>query len=398
MRKSVYSSIILKKGKEEPVLRKHPWIFSGAIAHSEGEVQAGDIVAVLSHDRKLLGYGLLEEGSIAVKMISFGTSPIEKDFWQKKFETAFSLRKALGLTNNSSTTAYRFINSEGDGMPGLVADYYNGVMVFQAQSTGMQILLHTLAESLLSVYPNHLKAIYSKPAEYTNYSVKNNNLNEGFLWGNAENAVIKENGFQFEVDFMKGQKTGFFLDQRENREMMRKYAIGRSVLNCFCYTGAFSVYAFGGGAIRVDSVDSSGTAIENCERNLQLNGFDAFPHSCIKADALKYLDDMKEEYDLIILDPPAFAKHSHQKANAVRAYRHINRLAIRKAKPGSFLFTFSCSQVIDSSLFSGIILSAAIEAEREVKLLHHLTQGPDHPVSIFHPEGEYLKGILLYIF
>lgn len=379
-------------------MRRHPWIFSGAIARKEGNISTGDMVAVADFKGKILGYGLYEEGSLQVRMIGFGERIPDQAFWRDKLLLAYNLRKALGLTNHPSTNAYRLIHAEGDGFPGLVADIYNGVLVMQAQTPGMYRLLPQLTALLPEVLDDKLQAVYSKPAEYAtrfNPSLKDA---QGWLWGKRNEEVeILENGNRFVVDIATGQKTGFFLDQRENRWLVAQYSAGRRVLNCFSYSGGFSVYALRAGAALVHSVDSSRKAIEACRKNLSFNGFDTETHACIESDAMQFLARMDNDYDLLILDPPAFAKHLNQKSKALKAYRYINRLALTKARPGSFLFTFSCSQVVDTEAFRSVVLSAAIEAGRDVKIMHVLRQPPDHPVSIYQPETEYLKGLVVYI-
>ena len=389
--------IILHKGREESVLRRHPWIFSGAIWRREGDLHPGDLVEVCDYRGSTLGYGLYEEGSLQVRMVVFGQKNPDTDLWREKLLHAYELRRALGLVGNDLTNAFRFIHAEGDGFPGLVADFYNGVLVMQAQTPGMYRLLPQLAGILPEVLGDSLQAVYSKPAEYaTRYDPDLKN-SQGFLWGTAGAVEILENGHRFLVDYFTGQKTGFFIDQRDNRSLVARYAEGRRVLNCFSYSGGFSVYALKAGAALVHSVDSSAKAIEACRENLVLNGFDPEVHLCIEADALQFLARMDDQYDFIVLDPPAFAKHISQRAKAIKAYRYINRLAISRARPGSFLFTFSCSQVVDAEAFRGMVLSAAIEAGRDVAVLHTLRQPPDHPVSIFQPETEYLKGLVLFI-
>lgn len=379
-------------------MRRHPWIFSGAIARKEGSISTGDMVAVADFKGKILGYGLYEEGSLQVRMIGFGERLPEKAFWKEKLLSAYHLRKVLGLTDNPSTNAYRLIHAEGDGFPGLVADFYNGVLVMQAQTPGMYRLLPQLTALLPEIMGDKLRAVYSKPAEYAMRFDPSLKEAQGWLWGKMDEEVeILENGNRFAVDIATGQKTGFFLDQRENRWLVAQYAYGRRVLNCFSYSGGFSVYALRAGAALVHSVDSSRKAIEACRENLSLNGFDPETHACIEADALEFLARIDNDYDLLILDPPAFAKHLNQKSKALKAYRYINRLALSKARPNSFLFTFSCSQVVDAEAFRSVVLSAAIEVGRDVKILHVLRQPPDHPVSIFQPEAEYLKGLVVYI-
>ncbi|MGC8864274.1 MAG: class I SAM-dependent rRNA methyltransferase [Bacteroidales bacterium] len=393
----MYPVIILHKGREDSVMRRHPWIFSGAIARKEGDLSVGDLVAVADFKGKTLGYGLYEEGSLQVRMIGFGEQTPDEAFWGEKLLSAYHLRKSLGLTDNPQTNTYRLIHAEGDGFPGLVADYYNGVLVLQAQTPGMYRLLPQITHLLPGVLGNKLQAVYSKPAEYATRFDSALRDSQGLLWGEMDEIEILENGHRFKVDIVLGQKTGFFLDQRENRWLVAQYAAGRRVLNCYSYSGGFSVYALKAGATLVHSVDSSRKAIEACRSNLVLNGFDPETHVCIEADAMEFLARMDNDYDLLILDPPAFAKHLNQKSKALKAYRYINRLALSKARPGSFLFTFSCSQVVDTESFRSTVLSAAIEVGRDVKILHVLRQPPDHPVNIFQPESEYLKGLMVYI-
>lgn len=390
--------IILHKGREASVLRRHPWIFSGAVWRREEDIQPGDIVEVCDFRGHTLGYGLYEEGSLQVRMVDFGVKEPDESLWNAKLLHAYQLRQNLGLIDNEKTNAFRFIHAEGDGFPGLVADYYNGVLVMQAQTPGMFRLLPLLSNLLPGIFGNKLKAVYSRAAEYATRSQPSLKEAQGFIWGHVDRVDILENGLRFWVDYVSGQKTGFFIDQRDNRSLVARYALGRKVLNCFSYSGGFSIYALNAGATLVHSVDSSAKAVEACRQNLLINGYDPDVHSCIEADVMEYLARMDDRYDLIILDPPAFAKHLHQKAKAIKAYRYINRLAISRARPGSFLFTFSCSQVVDMETFRGMVLSASIEAGRDVVVLHTLRQPPDHPVSIFQPESEYLKGLALYIF
>lgn len=379
-------------------MRRHPWIFSGAIARREGSISTGDVVAVTDFKGKILGYGLYEEGSLQVRMIGFGERVPDEAFWREKILSAYNIRKALGLTDHPLTNAYRLIHAEGDGFPGLVADFYHGVLVMQAQTPGMYRLLPRLTALLPEILGDKLRAVYSKPAEYALRFDPSLKEAQGWLWGESNEEVeILENGNRFVVDIATGQKTGFFLDQRENRWLVAQYSAGRRVLNCFSYSGGFSVYALRAGAALVHSVDSSRKAIEACRENLSLNEFDPDTHACIEADAMQFLSRMDNDYDLLILDPPAFAKHLNQKSKALKAYRYINRLALSKARPDSFLFTFSCSQVVDTETFRSVVLSAAIEVGRDVKILHILRQPPDHPVSIFQPEAEYLKGLVVYI-
>jgi len=392
-----FPTIVLHSGKEQALLRRHPWVFSGAIRKTSPGLQPGDIVAVTSSLGDILGYGFYEDGSLAIKMFAFGEATINELFWQEKIAKALRLRKYLGMTDSSVTNAYRIVNAEGDRMPGLVADFYNGVVVLQAQSRGMEALLGIFTKALERILGDQLQAVYCKPPSYAGRDARTSQPQEGFLTGHAGAVEIIENSCRFEVDFVEGQKTGFFLDQRENRLLLRHYAKGRKVLNTYSYTGGFTINALTGGARNVHSVDTSRRAIEGCNRNVELNGFGPGVHEAFVMDAMNYLDSMQPVYDLIVLDPPAFAKHNDQRRNAIHAYRHINRHAIAGIHPGGILFTFSCSQVLNHDMFQSVVLSAAIEAGREVTILHHLRQPADHPVSLFHPEGEYLKGLVLYV-
>lgn len=389
-----FAQISLRQGKELPVKRFHPWIFSGAIQKMP-KLAAGDMVEVLSWHGELLGYGFYEAGSLAVKLFSFGEKP-EGDFWLRKFQAAYRLREAAGLTHHISTNAYRLIFSEGDGMPGLIVDFYNGTAVIQANSVGMYGMRHHFTDCLKQLYGPALKTVYDKSAETLRKQANVLSV-DGCLYGEACCDEILEHGSQFKIDIAGGQKTGFFLDQRDNRALVAQYASGRRVLNTYCYTGGFSVAALHGGATLVHSVDSSKRAIELTAGNLQLNGFDPQVHVAIPVDAMQYLDQMKPEWDLIVLDPPAFAKHLSQRHKALAAYRHINREAIRNLASGGLLFTFSCSQVVDQLQFDAIVMAAAIEAGRQVRVTRHLGHPADHPVSIFHAEGHYLKGLMLFV-
>ncbi len=423
--------IILKPGKESAVARFHPWIFSGAIDQTEGAPREGDIVEVLSARKEFLALGHYLPGSIAVKIFSFEAVEVNDDFWKSKIKTAYQFRVRLGLTKGSIANAYRLVFSEGDLLPGLIIDYYNGVAVIQAHSIGMHRLLPVFTEVLREVYGENLIAVYDKSSETMEKSklitrnsklfLKTDNPDrqasvssaapsstrplahpsttspDHFLIGTSGPVEIEETGHRFLVDFMHGQKTGFFLDQRGNRMFAQFYAKGKSVLNAFCYSGAFSVYALKGGATRVHSIDSSRQAIEWTDENIRLNGCDESKHRSEVADVKRFLVETREKYDMIILDPPAFAKTHHVTNNALHAYVHINAEAMKRLKPGGVLFTFSCSQPISREMFRSAIQSAAIETGRQVRLLHQLSQGPDHPVDICHPEGEYLKGLILAV-
>ncbi len=392
----VTGKIFLGKGRDEAVRRFHPWIFSGAIQKAEGKPEDGDVVEVFDNSGNYLATGHACTGSIAVKLFHFGPERPGNNFWAAKLAKALRLRQDTGFTGNPGNNAYRLVFSEGDGMPGLVIDFYNGVAVVQAHSTGMYLLRHELAEALKQVYGNDLIAVYDKSAEALGKSGAQSD-GDGFLYGTSGQIEILENGHKFSIDFVNGQKTGFFLDQRDNRALLGHYAKGRKVLNLFCYTGGFSVYALAAGASHVTSLDSSRKAMDTLETNLQLNGFGGNQHESIVADAKSYLGTMPEDFDLIVLDPPAFAKHHADRHKALQGYRFINASAMKKIKPGGMLFTFSCSQAINREMFSSMAMSAALEAGRNAQILHHLGHSADHPVSIFHPEGEYLKGLVLRV-
>jgi len=381
-----YPGLRLKPGKEAAVKRRHPWLFSGAVASREGNPEEGDIVEIRSSSGEYLATGHFAKGSICAKLFAFEPAEIDRGFWKKKTEAAFLLRRALGLTESPLTNAYRLVNSEGDGLPGLIIDFYNGVAVLETQSAGMARIKEMIAGILKELYGEQLKAVYDKsdPAP-------------GYLLGSPQTGLIKETGHTFLVDWEQGQKTGFFLDQRSNRMFAQFYARDKKVLNAFCYSGAFSVYALKGGASRVHSVDTSGPALRWAEENIRLNGIDPSLHLLIDADIKQYLVRTNESYEMIILDPPAFAKTHRVSHNALQAYIHINAAAMKKLVPGGLLFTFSCSQAISREMFRSALYTAALEAGRNVQLLHHLSQGPDHPVSIYHPEGEYLKGLILLV-
>lgn len=380
--------IILKKGKDASLLRKHHWVFSGAIAKGFGSFQNGDIVSVYNEKNNFIAKGYYNSGSIAVKILSFDDTEINQDFFNELFQRAYDYRNKLGLINNSSTNCFRLIHAEGDGIPGLMIDYYNGHIVVQSHHEFINEHLDLIKNSLLQLFPN-VVTIYVKNTFKTNQE-------NYFLHGNSEKTIVTENNIQFEVDWVKGQKTGLFLDQRINRNLLGEYARNKKVLNTFCYTGGFSLYAMMNNAIQVDSVDYSKWAIEQLENNIQLNKCKV-PVNNVCDDALDYLSKMGGEYDVIILDPPAFAKSISAKHNAIMAYKRINQLAIKKIQKGGILFTYSCSQVVDKYTFNQTVLSAAIEAKRNVKILHQLHQPPDHPINIFHPETEYLKGLVLYV-
>lgn len=386
----------LKKGKEISVQRFHPWIFSGAIHRLEGEVTDGCWVEVTDFRNSTLGFGHYQHGSIAVRLLSFGKETPPSDFWQAKLSAAFSLRKSAGLPD-SETNAFRLIHGEGDGLPGLIIDDYAGVMVVQAHSAGMHLDRHLIADGLREALADRVTTIYYKSQSTLPGKVKDERPDE-FLFGDpVPGNVILENGNKFHVDWLEGQKTGFFLDQRENRKLLGSFSKGKNVLNTFCYTGGFSVYALQRGASLVHSVDASQKAIDLSVKNIDLNGFDPGIHKCYATDVFDFFKNAEDEYDIIVLDPPAFAKHRDARHQAVRGYQRLNTEAMRAIRPGGILFTFSCSQVVDRKLFYDTIVSSAIQAGRQISVLHHLSQPADHPVSIFHPEGEYLKGLVLYV-
>ncbi|MBS4060580.1 MAG: class I SAM-dependent rRNA methyltransferase [Bacteroidetes bacterium] len=396
LNKNSYPVIKLQKGKDEAVKRFHPWIFSGAIQQIPKQLSAGEIVFVLDHQEQLLGTAFYEGGNIALKMLSFSKEVIDYNFWLRKISVALKLREQLGLLNNASTTAWRLVHSEGDGLPGLIVDIYGTTAVFQAQSAGMYLHRNAIASAIVELMQGQIKAVYDKSAEALERMDKTAGLNE-YIIGEAGDNIVLENGLSFFVDWERGQKTGFFLDQRDARSMLKKYSAGRKVLNTFSYSGGFSVAALKGDAEFVVSVDSSKKAIELCDRNIQLNEFES-RHQSVCAETKKYLEIMNPaDFDVIVLDPPAFAKNHHNRHKGLQGYKYINFEAIRKIAPGGLLFTFSCSQAVDRQSFQSIVMAAAIETGRSVQLLHHLSQPPDHPVSIYHPEGAYLKGLVLRV-
>lgn len=392
-----FAKVILKPKKEESLQRFHPWVFSGAIQKIAGSPKEGDIVDVYSCNGEYCATGHYQIGSIAVRIFTFEKTEPGKSFWTEKLRRAYEMRRAIGLAESSDTDAYRLIHGEGDFMPGLVIDIYNKTAVMQAHSVGMHNIRQELAEGLIEVFGGKLENVYYK-SESTLPFKANIDTEDGYLIGKDDkNYIATENGLKFQADWLKGQKTGFFIDQRENRALLEKYAKGRSVLNMFCYTGGFSFYALRGGAKEVHSVDSSAKAIELTKKNVELNFADCQNHEAYAVDAFKYLDDMQDRYDLIILDPPAFAKHRDVLRNALQGYKKLNAKAFEKIKPGGILFTFSCSQAVSKEQFRLAVFSAAAISGRNVKILHQLTQPADHPVSIYHPEGEYLKGLVLYV-
>lgn len=393
---NTYAKIVLKPGKEQSIKRLHPWIFSGAIRKMEGTPQEGDMVEVFSNEGEFLAMGHYQIGSIALRLFSFRQVTPDSDFWKRKIQNAYDLRKALNLTESEETNVYRLIHGEGDGMPGLIVDYYNGLVVMQMHSIGMYRLREQIASVIREIYGNNLRAVYDKSESTLPFKANLGARNE-FLYGDQATAEVRENNFRFEVEVTTGQKTGFFIDQRDNRQLLAQYSAGKRVLNMFCYTGGFSVYALGGGAGLVHSVDSSAPVIALTEKNVSLNSGHDGRHTAFNADAFDFLNSLHEEYDVIVLDPPAFAKRMDALNNALQGYKRLNAKAIEQIRSGGILFTFSCSQVVTKENFRKSVFAAAANTGRHVRILHQLTQPPDHPVSIYHPEGEYLKGLVLQV-
>lgn len=397
MKSPLYPVIKLRKGKDEAVRRHHPWIFSGAIETAAPNLQAGDIVSVVDSKNEILGTGFAEAGNIAIKILSFSNRKIDNTFWQERLKKAFELRKMMGLTNNVSTNCYRLVHSEGDNLPGLIIDIYGKTAVVQAQTEGMALNVKTISDALMTIEGLDIDSVYNKSSEAMQRMGKDA-VEDGYIIGNKSDDFVLENDSRFLIDWEEGQKTGFFLDQRNNRELVRQLAKDKTVLNTFCYTGGFSVTALHGGAKKVVSIDCSKKAIAACEKNISLNGFDINKNPSIAEDAKLFLQNMKKDkFDLIILDPPAFAKNHRSLHKGLQGYKFINHEAITKIKEGGLLFTFSCSQAVDKAQFQSIVMAAAIETGRKVQILYQLDQPEDHPVNIFHPEGAYLKGLVLKI-
>jgi len=386
--------VLLKNKKEASLKRKHPWVFSGAIDKLIGEIQDGDLVAVYSKNKDFLGWGHYFNGSISVRIISFEDEKPDDDFWAKKIKIAQQLRASIGLIPNSTTNCFRLVNGEGDGLPGLVIDIYNKTAVVQCHTIGMYRSIEEIKKALQTIFKDDLECIFNKSSETTprSYGIQNK-----FELGNQTTTNIIENSCKFEIDFVEGQKTGFFLDQRVNRSILAKYCKNKKVLNAFCYTGGFSIYALNAKAKMVHSVDASASAIEKLEHNLVLNEIESSRHTSYTSDVLKFLKTEEAAYDIIILDPPAYAKSQFKKHKAVQAYKRLNAMALDKLGSGAMLFTFSCSRVIDPELFYRTIQSAAIEVGKDIKVVEWLSQGPDHPISIYHSEGKYLKGLVLIV-
>lgn len=393
----MYKSIYLKKGKEESLRRFHPWVFSGAIAHSgDCEVADGDIVRVLTNAGEFIAVGMFQIGSIAVRVLSFSDVTIDTEFFASRIQAAFNMRRAVGIADNPHNNTYRLVHGEGDMLPGLVIDCYGPTAVMQAHCVGMHVMRHEICEALVIVMGERILNVYYKSDTTLPFKADIEHENS-FIYGGDGNDIAVENGLKFHVDWLKGQKTGFFVDQRDNRRLLETYSKGRSVLNMFCYTGGFSVYAMRGGAELVHSVDSSAKAIELTNRNVEENFGADSRHKAFCEDAFKFLDANDGKYDLIVLDPPAFAKHRAALHNALKGYTRLNVKGLQRIKPGGILFTFSCSQVVTKENFRNAVFTASVQANRKVRILHQLHQPADHPINIYHPEGEYLKGLVLYV-
>lgn len=391
-----FPKVILKSGRDRSLKRYHLWVFSGAVKKIEGKPEDGDIVEVFSTGGEYLATGHFQNGTIVVRIFSFEPTDAGMDFWKKKFEKALQLRLKLGFGHNDQTNVFRFVHGEGDGLPGLIIDYYNGVAVLQAYSVGMWRHRSLFAEILMEMKDLPLRAVYDKSRNSLDMA-SNEGESEKFLAGTAERALVRENGHRFEVDFREGQKTGFFIDQRENRLLLGNYCKNKKVANIYSYTGGFSVYAAAGGASLIDSVDASEKAIVLAEKNMQMNFGNQSRHRVFAMEAFDFFSRSAETYDIIVLDPPAFAKHRRNLNNALIAYRRINEAAMRKLSPGGLLFTFSCSQVVNKMDFRKVVFSASVSTGRSAMIIHQLSQPGDHPVNIYHPEGEYLKGLVVYV-
>ena len=392
----MYKTITLKKGKDESLKRFHPWVFSGAIKHCEDGIDEGDTVRVIKENGDFIAIGHYQVGSIAVRVLSFEEIEIDDDFFTERLVMAFAMRKSIGVADNPANNTYRLVHGEGDNLPGLVIDCYGETAVMQAHSVGMHVCRNIIAKVLMNVMGERIKNVFYKSETTLPFKAELGQEN-GFIYGKSENNTAVENGLKFHVDWLKGQKTGFFIDQRENRSLLERYSKGKTILNMFCYTGGFSVYAMRGGARVVHSVDSSAKAIELTNANVGLNFPEDKRHVAYCEDAFKFLDKADDVYDLIILDPPAFAKHRNALHNALKGYTRLNLKAMQRIRPGGILFTFSCSQVVTKDNFRNAVFTAAALAGREVRILHQLHQPADHPINIYHPEGEYLKGLVLYV-
>ena len=392
----MYKNIYLKHRKDESLKRFHPWVFSGAIHHMDKDVAEGDTVRVITAEGNFVAVGHYQIGTITVRVLSFDDITIDDHFWRSKIEQAVAVRESIGIVNRKDNNTYRLVHGEGDNLPGLVIDCYGSTAVMQAHSVGMHVCREQICKALVDVMGNRIKNVYYKSETTLPFKAELGQEN-GFIYGGTDNNTTVENGLKFHVDWLKGQKTGFFVDQRENRLLLEYYAKGRSVLNMFCYTGGFSVYAMRGGARIVHSVDSSAKAIELTNLNVNTNFPGDNRHESFCDDAFKYLDENDKKYDLIVLDPPAFAKHRMALHNALKGYTRLNIKGLQRIKPGGLLFTFSCSQAVSKENFRNAVFTAAAQAGRNVRILHQLHQPADHPINIYHPEGEYLKGLVLYV-
>lgn len=400
----MYKQIQLRRGKEESLKRFHPWVFSGAIQHMDENVQEGEVVRVVNNGGDFIAVGHYQQGSIAVRVLSFSDVEIDAEFWHSRLQSALQMRISVGIADNPQNNTYRLVHGEGDNLPGLIIDVYGQTAVMQAHSIGMHLMRKEIARALANVMESRILHIYYK-SETTLPFMTKDDMN-GFLYGGSDDNIALENGLKFRVDWLKGQKTGFFVDQRENRSLLEQYAKGKRVLNMFCYTGGFSFYAMRGGAELVHSVDSSEKAIALTRQNVELNFPDDPRHEAFCEDAFKFLEGIGKPransqeptaYNLIILDPPAFAKHRGALHNALKGYTRLNQKAFEKIEKGGILFTFSCSQVVTKDHFRNAVFTAAALAKRKVRILHQLHQPADHPINIYHPEGEYLKGLVLYV-
>ena len=392
----MYKKVYLKRGKEESLKRFHPWIFSGAIQKADGGLEEGEVVRVITSEGDFIAVGHYQIGSIAVRVLSFSDVDIDDMFWQSRLESAFQMRRSIGIVDDPHNNTYRLVHGEGDNIPGLVIDIYGNTAVMQAHSVGIHQERMAIAKALVEVAGDRIANVYYKSETTLPYKAELGQ-EDGFIIGGSDDNLAMENGLKFHVDWLKGQKTGFFVDQRENRSLLERFAKGKKVLNMFCYTGGFSFYAMRGGAELVHSVDSSAKAIELTTRNVDMTSPGDTRHEAFCEDAFKYLDRMGDRYDLVILDPPAFAKHRGALHNALKGYTRLNTKAFEKIQKGGILFTFSCSQVVTKDNFRNAVFTAAAIAGRKVRILHQLHQPADHPINIFHPEGEYLKGLVLYV-
>ena len=392
----MYKSIYLKRGKEESLLRFHPWVFSGAIHHADAGIQEGETVRVIASTGDFIAVGHYQVGSIAVRVLSFSDITIDQSFWRERLAAAITMRCHIGIADNPENNTYRLVHGEGDWLPGLVIDCYGSTAVMQAHSVGMHLNRMDICQALTDVMGGRIQQVYYKSETTLPYKA---HLEEedGFIFGHTDDDIAVENGLKFHVDWLRGQKTGFFVDQRENRSLLEHYSKGKTVLNMFCYTGGFSVYAMRGGAKCVHSVDSSAKAIEITNNNIGLN-FPGDPrHEAYCEDAFRFLEEKKDKYDIVVLDPPAFAKHRAALHNALKGYIRLNAKGIRLVKEGGLLFTFSCSQAVSKDQFRSAVFTAAAQSGRKVRIIHQLHQPADHPINIYHPEGEYLTGLVLYV-